>query len=165
MSEVIDLNSPAHRHRLLELAVGHHGHMGTADEVLATANSFHGFVSGEQKAATPTRGRPRKETSAALGAPAAPAQTAPAAEPDIDTDTDTDGEGGFLDDVEPPAAVETLKIEDVRAALLALQQRSDAKTARALLMKESGGADTLGKVKPESFAKIIKAAKDWKKAA
>lgn len=163
MSDIIDTSSPSYRHRLLELAVGHHGHVGHAQDVLATANLFHGFIAN---ASAPARGRPRKEAPATTSQPDPPTESS-AAESTLDTDADDAAGDGFLDDLEEPKKNEpkVLKIEDVRAALLALQQRSDAKTARALLMKESGGADTLGKVKPESFAGIIKAAAAWKKPA
>lgn len=81
------------------------------------------------------RGRPRKEAPAPAPEPAAP----------------TD----FLGDDEQEAAALTL--QDVRAALVALQKRTHAENARKVL-KAHGGVDSLSSLSEDRFAQVIAAA-------
>jgi copper chaperone CopZ len=60
--------------------------------------------------------------------------------------------------VEKPAAP---KIEAVREALVKAQERVGADKARKIL-KDVGGTQTLGQLKPEKFAAVIEAAKKVK---
>lgn len=65
----------------------------------------------------------------------------------------------FLSD--KPAAAEKakeLKIEDVRASLVALQTATDATTARRVL-KDHGDVESLALLKPDKFGAVIEAAK------
>lgn len=61
----------------------------------------------------------------------------------------------FLNDDEPAAPTYTKA--DVRAALQALQQRTSQEQARKVL-KEVGGADTLGGLAEDKYAAVIKKA-------
>lgn len=159
-----------HRRLALNSAVTLHGTGAAPDVVLKTAHEFLAFVTGgsqDAKAPTPT-GRKRAAATPATGTSTAPPAAAPA-QSEV-TELDTEESAGFLDDVvespppAPQAAPKVYKLEEVRSALLALQQRTNAKTAREVLAKSSNGADTLGKLKPEQFAAVVDAATNYKAA-
>lgn len=84
------------------------------------------------------RGRPPKDTPP------------PAAEPEAPAAAPVD----FLGGDEPEAA---LTLQDVRAALVALQKRTHAENARKVL-KVHGGVDSLSSLPEDRFAKVIAAA-------
>jgi hypothetical protein len=101
-----------------------------------------------------TRGRPRKvEAADTVGEQAAPAATpAVAAEPASaaeEPESDADPFGDEAPEV---------KIEDVRAALIACRKKTNESAARKAL-KDAGGVDVLTQLKPEKFAAVIAAAK------
>lgn len=154
-----------HRRMALGLAVQHLKGVGSIDDVIAAGEKFHNFTHGESKpaAATRTRKAAAGATTAETAKPAATEAAPPAAVVvDVDVLGDSDGDSFLTEDepkqteAAPPAKKVT--IDDVRAALLALQQRTDAKTARTVLSKNADGADTLGKIKPEKFQAVINAA-------
>jgi NACalpha-BTF3-like transcription factor len=73
-------------------------------------------------------------------------------------ETTAEPDDGFLEEEEKSEAYTK---EDVRAALVAYQGRASQEKARALL-KQVGGADTLGALKEEKFAAVIEASKTSK---
>lgn len=153
-----------HRRMALGLAVQHLKGVGSIDDVIAAGEKFHSFThSGGTPSDAPKPAATRTRKPAAEAKPAAEKPVEAAAVVDTaDGDILGDEGDGFLTEDEPAAAAapaaKKLTIDDVRAALLALQQRTDAKTARTVLSKNADGADTLGKIKPEKFQAVITAA-------
>lgn len=154
-----------HRRYSLSNAIQHLKGAGTVEEVIAAAEKFHNWAHGEAAKVT----KPKATKAAATPVvPSTPVDTTKSQQPvesaavDVDVLGDSDGDSFLTEDepkqteAAPPAKKVT--IDDVRAALLALQQRTDAKTARTVLSKNADGADTLGKIKPEKFQAVINAA-------
>lgn len=166
MSEEYVPSHADYRRMALGQAVQHLGGKGSVEDVLAAAEKFHSFThSGgtPSDAPKPAATRTRKPAAEAKPAVEKPVETAVAVDTADGGDILGDEGDGFLtEDESAPAAVtpaaKKLTIDEVRAALLALQQRTDAKTARAVLSKNADGADTLGKIKPEKFQAVITAA-------
>ena len=87
-----------------------------------------------------------------------PAPAAPEAEVEDSSQEDLFGAEPEEKPVEKPTVP---KIEDVREALVKAQERVGADKARKIL-KDVGGTQTLGQLKPEKFAAVIEAAKKVK---
>lgn len=149
---------------LLHIVTGHFRSDATKtiEDIIAGADKLHAWIG--KAAATRTRTAKTTAATPAEGVKdTAPAKTeekpAPVADvEDLDTGSEDDdflNEGAAEEKPAPKAKPATM--EDVRAALLALQTRTDAITARAVLSKASG-VSTLGKMKLESFQAVIDAA-------
>lgn len=85
---------------------------------------------------------------------------APAAPPPADLDLGgeaTDTSLDFLSEDEQPAPVKVYTREEVRAALVDFQKRTNPDAARKLL-KDHGGADTLKSLAEDKFAAVVAAA-------
>lgn len=145
---------------ILHIAAGHLRATvsATADDVVAFAEKLHAWVGGDT-AKTPRA--PKKNTSTpAEGAKTTSdpkPETKTAVEPDLDTDADDDFLNEGTAETKTEEKPKPATMEQVRAALLALQTRTNATTARKVLTT-AGGAETLGKLKLEKFQAVIDAA-------
>lgn len=101
----------------------------------------------------PRRGRGRPAKGESLPAPAS---AAPAASPAATEPADPFAEA--------PAQPPTASLEDVRAALVALKDRTDQATALKVLA-EAGGAKTLGELKADKYGAVVAAANGYGQTA
>lgn len=134
----------------------------TVEELIAGAEKLHAWVASG-KAASKAKAKPAAETKD-TPTPTETKKPAEIAKPEVSVDLDSDADDDFLNEgtaeeaVKEPVKAKPATLEDLRAALLDLQKRTDGTTARAVLSK-AGGEDTIGKLKPEKYQAVIDAAK------